>query len=294
MVPRSTACSAQDSGSMNAACVGKRVADLCPGIRREDHVLGHGTGRTPLEPVDGVRGAHPVLAAAAVTTLPAGHDLLGGDPVTDVDAPALRGGLVELDHPADKLVPGHDRGLRVRRPVLVAPELRGSVVALQVAGADADRLDPDECLAWSSDGPRELLEAVVAGTVVDHGLHGVRHGPLPPRRDVPVISQPPRRQGTAAPLLRAAYAGSCARQSADVVDDAPAASTVPGRRARCRPALGCSLPAGLGRGWRLDQSTVARSAYCVAPAPSAVELRPSSSDGCSGPLADGQVRAFHY
>ena len=104
-------------------------------------------GGAALEAVDVVGAAHVVLAALAVAALPARHDLLGDDAVADGDAPALGRGVVELDDLADELVAGDHLGLGPGRPVVVAPELRGAVVALQVAGADADGLDAHERLA---------------------------------------------------------------------------------------------------------------------------------------------------
>ena len=104
--PRSTACSAQDSGSTNAAWAGGRSAlILCTrASRRKDHVTRHRPGRAVLEAVDVVRGAHVVLAAHAVAACPARHDLLAGHAVADRDPPPRCGRLVELDHSADELV----------------------------------------------------------------------------------------------------------------------------------------------------------------------------------------------
>ena len=147
---RSTACSAQDSGSTNAAWAGGQVgADLVhQRVAGEDHVAGHRARRPPLEAVEVVRRAHVVLTADAVATLPARHDLLAGDPVADRDAPALR----PLRRRAATTVPtnscpGMTSRLDPRRTVVVAPELGRTVVALQVTGTDADRLHLDQGLA---------------------------------------------------------------------------------------------------------------------------------------------------
>jgi hypothetical protein len=59
-------------------------------------------------------------------------------------------------------------------PVLVAPELGGAVVALEVAGTDPDGLDPDERLARFALGNGDLFQAVVVRPVDDDGLHLLR------------------------------------------------------------------------------------------------------------------------
>jgi hypothetical protein len=46
------------------------------------------------------------------------------------------------------------------------------VVALEVAGADADGFDADEDFTGSGYGYGDLLESVVLGSVHDDGLHG--------------------------------------------------------------------------------------------------------------------------
>ena len=161
---------------LDEGCLGRRQvgADLVhQRTRREDHVAGHRARRTALEAVDVVRGAHVVLPADAVATLPAGHDLLAGDAVTLRHTPALGRCVVESDDTSDELVPRDHRRLDVRRPVLVTPELGGAVIALQVAGADADGFHPDQRFAWSRHGHRDLLQPVVFGAVADDRLHGV-------------------------------------------------------------------------------------------------------------------------
>ena len=92
-------------------------------------------------------------------------------PIADGDVPVLGGRVVQLDDGSDELVAGNDLGLGLGRTVLVAPELRGAVIALQVAGADADRLHLDQGLARSGPGHGDLLEPVVPRPVADHGLH---------------------------------------------------------------------------------------------------------------------------
>src|SRR5699024_7765718 len=65
-------------------------------------------------------------------------------------------------------------GLDPALPVLVAPELGGSVVALQVARAHADGLDPQQKLIGCGGGDIDLLEAVVLGCMHDDCIHGLR------------------------------------------------------------------------------------------------------------------------
>ena len=172
---RSTACSAHDSGSTNAAWAGGRSAlILCTRASRGvDHVARHRPRGAAFEAVDVVRLAHVVLPPHAVTTRPARHDLLAGHPVADRNTPALRRLVVELDNRADELVTGNHLGLGPSRPIRVSPELRGTVVALQVAGADADRLDLDQRLARARRRHRNLFHHVILGTVADHRLHRV-------------------------------------------------------------------------------------------------------------------------
>jgi hypothetical protein len=151
---------------------GKVLAHLVHArLGAEHHVRRHAAGVAAPEAEHLVGAAHPVLAALAVAALPARHDLLGHDTVTDLDPPPAAGLVVEADDLADELVTGDDVRLRPGRAVLVTPELRGAVVALQVAGADADGLDPDERLAGAGTGHRHLLEAVVLRAVADDGLH---------------------------------------------------------------------------------------------------------------------------
>ena len=87
-------------------------------------------------------------------------------------------------------------------PVLVAPELGGAVVALQIAGADADGLDPDQRLARLALRDRDLLEAVVVRSVTDDGLHllGDLFGHLTPESPTAILS---------AVWLRSHYRAAC-------------------------------------------------------------------------------------
>ena len=105
-------------------------------------------GVRALEAVDVVRAAHAVLAAQAVAALPARHDLLGDHPVADLDAPARpRPRSSSSTTSPTNSWPGITSVSAQAGRFVVAPELRGAVVALQVAGADADRLDADQRLA---------------------------------------------------------------------------------------------------------------------------------------------------
>src|SRR5699024_3776772 len=104
------------------------------GQGRHDHVLGHPTVEL-LEPEHVVRGAHPVPAAVAVHALAAGDDLLDDDAVADrhaVVGQRLRGARDDL---AGDLVTGDDPGLDPAVTVLVAPELGGARIGLEVARA---------------------------------------------------------------------------------------------------------------------------------------------------------------
>jgi len=118
-----------------------------------------------------VDGAHPVLPAPAVAAGPARHDLLGDDAVAHLDAPVRASLFVQLDDGADELVARDDLRLGPGRTLAVTPELRCTVVALQVAGADADGLDAHEELARPRDGDRHGLEPVVLRTVTDDRPH---------------------------------------------------------------------------------------------------------------------------
>ena len=142
-------------------------------VRGVDHVARHRPGRPALEAVQVVRCAHVVVTTQAVAALPAGHDLLAGHAVADLDAPPGGGLVVQLHDCSDELVPGDHLGLGPRRPVRVAPELRRPVVALQVAGADADGVHLDQRLAGPGSRHGNLLQRVLLRAVTDHGLHRV-------------------------------------------------------------------------------------------------------------------------
>ena len=59
-----------------------------------------------------VSGTHPVLAAQAEPALPAGHDLFGDDPVTDLDSKMLAAEVVDMGDGADELVSRDDIAIR--------------------------------------------------------------------------------------------------------------------------------------------------------------------------------------
>ena len=138
---------------------------------RIDHVAGHAAGGTTLETVEIMRLTHVVLTALAIAAFPARDDLLGNHAVAHRDPPSARGFAVEFDNFADEFMSGDDHGLRPGRAVLIAPEFRRAVVALQVAGADPDGLHPDQRFARFAFGHRDLFESVVVRSVADHGLH---------------------------------------------------------------------------------------------------------------------------
>lgn len=122
-----------------------------------------------------MRRAHVVLTALAVQAFPARHDLLGDHPITDVDSPSLRCCVVEFDDAPNEFVSGDHHRLRPGRTVLVTPELGRPVITLEVAGADADRLDPDQRLTGTRPRDRDLLEPIVLRAVAHHGLHLLRN-----------------------------------------------------------------------------------------------------------------------
>src|SRR5699024_8690141 len=110
----------------------------------------------------------------AVQAVAAGHDLLAGDAVADLDAMVRKRLGRPGDDFADQLVTGRDAGLDPALPGLVAPELGGPVVALQVARARADGLAPPQTLIGCGGGDIDLLEAVVLGCMHDDCIHGLR------------------------------------------------------------------------------------------------------------------------
>src|SRR5258708_15476499 len=142
---------------------------------RVHHVAGHRARGAALEAVQVMGCAHVVLPALAVAAFPARHDLFGDHSVADRDGPPNPGLLVELYDSTGELVSGDHHGLGPSRAVLVAPELRRAVVALQVTGTDPDGLDPNQRLSWFALGHRDLFEPVVLGSVTDDGLHFLRN-----------------------------------------------------------------------------------------------------------------------
>ena len=120
--------------------IGRDPVHNCLG--RKDYIRSHRCRRALLETVEVMRAAHPVLASQAVAALPAGDDLLRHHAVTNADPPPFVGLLVEADHSPRELMTWYYLSLRVSRTVLVAPELHGPVITLEVTGADANRLDP--------------------------------------------------------------------------------------------------------------------------------------------------------
>ena len=114
-----------------------------------DHVLGHAARRAALEAEHVVWGAHPILAVQAVATFPTGHDLLCDNAVADRDSPPRCRGIIKLNNGSDELVARNDLGLGPGWTAFIAPELRGAVVTLEVAGTDTRRLDLDQRLTWS-------------------------------------------------------------------------------------------------------------------------------------------------
>src|SRR5829696_8596056 len=136
-----------------------------------DHVLGHATRRTALEAEDVMGSAHPILPVQAVATLPTRHNLLSYDAVANRDVPAVSRHVIELNNFSDELMAGNDFGLGPRWTVRVPPELRCTVIALQIAGADAGRLDLDQRLTRSRLRDGYLFHLVVLRPMANNGLH---------------------------------------------------------------------------------------------------------------------------
>src|SRR5512133_1146157 len=122
-----------------------------------DHVLRHAARRTTLEAEYVMRGAHPIFAVHAVATLPTRHNLFGDDPIANGNSPAVSRHIIKLNDFSDELVARNDFGFGPGCTVGVPPELRRTVVTLQVAGADAGRLDLDQRFTWPRRRDRDLL-----------------------------------------------------------------------------------------------------------------------------------------
>jgi hypothetical protein len=125
-----------------------------------------------LETEDVVWGAHPILAAFAVVAFAARNDLFSYYSVPDFDTPASGSFSIDFDYPADEFMTRYDVAFGPRVSVLVAPELRGSVVALQITCADATGFDFNEGLAGSWSWNDDPFKAVVLRPVTHDGIHG--------------------------------------------------------------------------------------------------------------------------
>jgi hypothetical protein len=139
---------------------------------RDAHVLRHAAfSDVFLEAEDVVHFAHPVLAGFAELALFAGHDLLGDDLVTDLDAEVLFTALAHLLDVTEELVPRNHR--RLDPWAFAAPEHRRARVTLAVTGADAAGADADDQLIGTRLGHADTLQTVVFWCMADDGLHGV-------------------------------------------------------------------------------------------------------------------------
>ena len=143
--------------------------------RRDEDVFRHRAVEA-LEAEHVVDFAHPVPAALTVEAFPARHDLLAGDPVAQRDTAGVQRAVAGCHDGADELMAGDAIPLSPGLLVLSAPELLRTVIALQVGGADADGVRPQEQLTGPGRGHRAVFDAVVLRTVDDDGAHRIRDG----------------------------------------------------------------------------------------------------------------------
>jgi len=150
----------------------------------EEHVLGPGALRaTPLEAVDVVLLAHPVLAASAEAALPARYDLLRNGMIAEFQAVLAARPFPKRHHLADELVPRRHGRLDIGRNLVRAPHAR-PVVRLDVAGADARGQHTHQHLPWARLRDGHLLEPVVARPVDAHRFHRFRYRHRPSSREI--------------------------------------------------------------------------------------------------------------
>src|SRR5829696_2675594 len=140
-----------------------------------NHVPRHSLRGAPLKAEHVMRTAHVILAVQAVPALPAGHDLLRDDMIADRDPPTLGCLAVELNNGSGEYRAGDDLSLRPRRPVLILPELRRPVIALQVTDANPYSLDLDQGFTGPREGNSHFLQLIVPWTVTDDSLYLVRY-----------------------------------------------------------------------------------------------------------------------
>ena len=122
-----------------------------------------------------MRCAHPVLAPPAVAAFPAGDYLLRYDAVPESHTPPCAGLLVNAYDGARELMTWYYLSFRVSRTMLVTPELHGTVIALDVAGADPDSLHLHQGRSRSRFRHRDLFNLVIVRAVAYYGLHELRH-----------------------------------------------------------------------------------------------------------------------
>jgi hypothetical protein len=120
-----------------------------------------------------MRGAHPILPIQAVATLPTRHDLLSNHAITHRNSPTISRGVIKLNNFSDELVSRNDLRLSPGWTVFISPELRRTVITLQVTGTNAVRLDLDQRLPRSRPRNGDLLQLIIFRPMTDNGLHGV-------------------------------------------------------------------------------------------------------------------------
>ena len=133
-------------------------------------ILGHAAVVGGLEAEDVVGLAHPVPPGLAETALAAGHNLVGGDSVSQPEAGDV---FAHLHNAAEELVAGDKGGLHPGGLHLVAPEHGCAVAALQVSGANAAGLGFDDNVIRTADrGGIVRLQPIRVLAVGHQCLHG--------------------------------------------------------------------------------------------------------------------------
>ena len=138
------------------------------------HVFGHAAVDFFLETIDVMFLAHPVVAVFAEFAFPAGNDLVGNDAVAQLDiAFEIR---ADGDDGAIEFMARDERRANPGRLDFIAPEHRGAVVGLGVAGANAAGFDLDQNIAFADFLNRIGGFELVLGLAVGHeSFHGFRN-----------------------------------------------------------------------------------------------------------------------
>ena len=129
------------------------------------------TKRPLAETVNIAVGTHPILTAPTVTTIPAGHDLLGDGHVAQCQPIFLPCAGTHGRNLAHKFVAGNHRRLGVTCTMSISPEKGCAGKALEIAGADAHRVNPQQDFAGPRLGNRSFLQPVIFGSIADDRLH---------------------------------------------------------------------------------------------------------------------------